>query len=111
MIAPPEVRLVDGKPHHLPARAREILQHYLANPQAADDLEGIAHWRLLDDFVQRRVEETSAALEWLVNQGVLTRTASPLTPPVYRLNREAITEAERLLDDADSEPRRDRERG
>jgi hypothetical protein len=97
---------VDARDRHLPARAREILQHYLANPQTADSLEGIAEWRLLDDFVQRRVEETRNALEWLVEQGFLMRTAGRVAPPVYRLNQHTITEAARLIHDPESPPRR-----
>jgi hypothetical protein len=89
---------VDARDPRLPARAREILQHYLANPQTADSLEGIAEWRLLDDFVQRRLEETRRALEWLVEQGFLTRTMTRAAPPVYRLNERTVTDAERLIE-------------
>jgi hypothetical protein len=94
----PEVLLVDAKDRPLPARAREILLHYLANPQTADDLEGIAEWRLLDDFVQRRVDETNEALEWLVAQGFLTKTVGPAAPPVYRLNPRTAHAAEHLIE-------------
>ena len=41
----------------------EILSYFLRNPLAADTLEGVARWRLLDEVVYRKVEETRAALE------------------------------------------------
>jgi hypothetical protein len=97
--------LVDASDRSLPARAREILQHYLENPQTADNLEGIAEWRLLDDFVQRRVADTNAALEWLVKQGFLTKTVGPASPPVYRLNPATIAEAEHLIEESESPAR------
>jgi hypothetical protein len=93
---------VDPRDRSLRRRAREILQHYLKNPQAADDLEGIAQWRLLEDFVHRRVSETSEALEWLVNQGFLTKTVGPAAPSVYRLNPEKVAAAEHLLEESES---------
>ena len=90
---------MDARDRPPPARAREILEHYLANPTTADTLEGIAEWRLLDDFVQRRIDETRNALEWLVEQGFLTRIVNRAAPPVYRLN-ETAGDAERAVDDA-----------
>ena len=96
--------MVDASDRHLPSRAREILQHYLENPLTADSAEGISEWRLLDDYVQRRVEETRHALEWLVDRGLLVRTVSRATPPVYRLNRGTVAEAERLIHDLEPPP-------
>lgn len=103
--------LVDAKDRQVPARAREILLHYLANPQTADNLEGIAEWRLLEDFVRRRVEETNEALEWLVRQGFLTKTVGPAAPPVYRLNPTKVNEAEHLIEDSQSPRRGERNEG
>jgi hypothetical protein len=82
------------------ARAREILEHYLTNPETADSLEGIAEWRLLEDFVQRRVEETDEALRWLVSRGALQRIeSSGAAPPLYRLNVETAKDVEQLLEE------------
>ena len=39
--------------------AKEILSYFLRNPQAADNLEGVARWRLLEQTVHRSVEETA----------------------------------------------------
>src|SRR4051812_23574293 len=64
-----------------PCRTREILEHYLANPETADSLEGIAEWRLLEEFVGRRVRDTQAAVNWLVACGYLDRRAPMASPP------------------------------
>ena len=92
-------------PSRPPKRAREILKHYLANPQTADSLEGIARWRLLEDIIQRRVVETENAIEWLVDHGYLDCSAGRrAAPPMYRLNQARRSDAERVVAD----PRRTR---
>jgi hypothetical protein len=83
-----------------PDHVVEILQYYVNNPDAIDTLEGIASWRLLEDFVRRRVEETGEALRWLVEQGLLESIGgAPGVPPLYRLSPRADRrrEAERLV--------------
>jgi hypothetical protein len=84
-------------PKQQPVRAKEVLDHFFRNPQAADTLEGVARWRLLRDRVHRGVEETAEALEWLVAEGFLNETPTTYSKPVYSLNPKAIAEAERLL--------------
>jgi hypothetical protein len=71
------------------AAAMEIWNHFLRNPQAADSLEGIARWRLLDEVVYRSVQETEAALGWLVERGYLIESSTPGIKPIYRLNPDA----------------------
>lgn len=77
--------------------AEDILRYFLRNPQAADNLEGIARWRLLAEAIHRSVEETSMVLEWLVSQGVLLKLAPAGSEPVFCLNQEKQGEAEALL--------------
>jgi hypothetical protein len=88
---------VDKRDTLPPRRAKEILDHYLANPQVADTFEGIAEWRLLEELVQRRVEETEAALRWLVSNGYLEKSTGAAAPPLYRLNPSRRPEAEQLM--------------
>jgi hypothetical protein len=88
-----------------PVRAREILKHYVDHPASADSLEGIAEWLLLEEVVQRRVEETRQALQWLVKHEYLQRTADTIAaPPLYRLNADKLDEAERLLQVSEPAP-------
>jgi hypothetical protein len=100
LLSPPptQVMPVNDTEAPPPVRAREILRHYVEHPASADSLEGIAEWLLLEEVVQRRVEETRQALRWLVAQGFLERTTEAVaTPPLYRLNADKLADAERLL--------------
>jgi hypothetical protein len=77
--------------------AEDVLSYFLRNPQAADNLEGIARWRLLSEAIHRTVEQTSQVLEWLVSQGVLLKVTAGSSEPVYCLNRGRQADAEALL--------------
>lgn len=77
--------------------AEDVLAYFLRNPQAADNLEGVARWRLLSEAVHRSVEETRDALEWLVSRGILLKLIPAGREAVFCLNREKKTEAETLL--------------
>ena len=82
----------------LPNRAREILRHYLENPHTADTVEGIAGWRLIEDIVQAHVRQVDEALDWLVEQGYLAKSAARRSsPPVYTLNGDRRADAEQLV--------------
>jgi len=72
--------------------ARDILSYFLDNPQAADDLEGVARWRLLRQTIHRDVAETSQALDWLVQRGLLTRV-STTGSAIFHLRAEQRAEA------------------
>ncbi len=78
--------------------AKQILSYYLRNPSAADSLEGIAQWRLLEEAIHRNVVETEGALQWLVNEQYLIETAQAHSGKLYRLNPEKLREANSLLD-------------
>jgi hypothetical protein len=51
------------------AIVEQVLSYFVRNPRAADTLEGVARWRLLQDQVSRTCQETEVALQWLVDQG------------------------------------------
>jgi hypothetical protein len=78
--------------------AREIIQYFLRNRFAADDLEGIVRWRLRTERIDENVEATLRALELLVAKGFLqTPTPSTAAGPVFSLNPQKVDEAERFL--------------
>jgi hypothetical protein len=77
--------------------AREILRYFVRNPQATDSLEGVARWRLMDELIRRKLDETAAALEWLVAQGYLRSSISPGGTATFRLNAERVEESRRFL--------------
>lgn len=65
----------------------EVLDYFLRNPGAADDVIGIARWRLLEERVHHGVAESRVALRRLVERGFLVaerrgaRTIFRLNPP------------------------------
>jgi len=89
--------LSDPAGRAVPANAKEVLGYFLRNPQAADNLEGVARWRLLEGTSQRNVEEINQALGWLVEQGFLVEEPVTGSGAIFFLNREKATDATRLL--------------
>ncbi len=75
----------------------EILSYFLRKPQAVDDVEGIARWRLLDEAVNRNLNEVAEALQWLVAEGFLMRESPHVGPPVFCLNPHNAAAARSLL--------------
>jgi hypothetical protein len=77
--------------------AKEILSYFLRNPHAADSLEGVARWRLMEERVHRQLENTDQALNWLVRRGFLVKVSSEWTESVYQLNDVNRSIAERFV--------------
>jgi hypothetical protein len=77
--------------------AKDILKYFLRHPAAADDLEGIARWRLLDEKVHQSLQETNQALEWLVEKGLLVAESHPVSGTLFRLNNQKRGEIENFL--------------
>jgi len=76
----------------------QILEYFVRNRQAADTLEGIARWRLLQQEVRRNVQQTEQALGWLVQQGLIEELRpSGYQTTVFRLNPARQEEAARFL--------------
>lgn len=81
----------------MPAPIRQILSYFVRNPGAADSLEGIARWRLLEESIHRSVEETERALRWLTKEGYLVTIARSGTNRLFQLNAARQSDAELLL--------------
>jgi hypothetical protein len=75
---------------------QEILEYFVRHPEAADTLDGVARWRLLDEAIHRSVEETEAALLSLVAQGLLCETRHPGGAAIFSLDRRASSRARTL---------------
>ena len=69
----------------------------MRNPHAADTLEGIARWRLLEGVVDHMVEDTRQAIEWLIARGFLEVRSTAHSPPIYSLNHETAAQVRALL--------------
>ena len=81
-----------------PGVVRQILGYFVQNRKAADTLEGIARWRLLQEEVRRSAQQTEKALGWLVDRGLIEKvmpTGSAV--PVFRLNAERRADVVRFL--------------
>jgi hypothetical protein len=65
---------------------KQVLGYFVRNPQAADNLEGVARWRLLEVQIQNSLVQTEAAVEWLVAQGFLLEFGSRGSGRLFRLN-------------------------
>ena len=84
--------------------AREILRYFLRNPKAADSLEGITRWRLLDERIHRKLQETEEALASLMDRGLLIAEEYPgLSGRVFRLDTTMLKEAEEFLEQPEKE--------
>jgi hypothetical protein len=91
-----------SSPKDQPQLARDILSYFVRNPQAADTLEGVARWRLLEEAVYRSVEDTSRALSWLVSQGFLVEISVAGPNRLFSLDPEKRTSAEAWLNMSES---------
>lgn len=77
---------------------KQIMSYFLRNPTATDSLEGIAHWRLLEEAIHRNVFATEEALQWLVKEGYLLEIDRPRSRRLFRLNPARQKDAESLVD-------------
>jgi Fe2+ or Zn2+ uptake regulation protein len=58
------------------AIAQEISAYLKAHPEAADSLEGVARWWLARQHYEQAINKVKKALEYLVAEGVVTRTST-----------------------------------
>lgn len=79
--------------------AKQILSYFLRNPNGSDSLMELARWRLMQERIRITVEETQAALNWLVAEGYLEQEPRVGTESLFHLNPERIRDAESLLKD------------
>ncbi len=78
--------------------ARQILAYFLRHPEGADDLKGVATWRLLDQMIHQTLGETRDAIEWLVSEGYLVSDSTTGSERIFRLNKEKREEAEHFIE-------------
>jgi hypothetical protein len=88
-----------------PRLAKDILSYYVKHPMAADTCEGLARWRLLEEYVEQTTRETEKALEWLVAHGFLSATTGPGNRRVFVLNADRRQDAETFVEDPKEEDR------
>lgn len=79
------------------AVAKQILSYFLRNPEGSESLTELARWRLMEERVRLSVENTQAALDWLVAKGYVQQEARVGTESLFRLNPARQRDAESLL--------------
>ena len=84
------------------AIVRQILSYFVRNPQATDSLEGIARWRLLEEQIHQSLQQTDAALKWLLSKGYLQEIRPVGSVPLYRLDAKRQAEAAQFLSGEDA---------
>jgi hypothetical protein len=84
---------------------KQILNYFLRNSKAADTLEGIARWRLLEEQVHRSFQQTESALTWLVQQGFLEEVETVGSSRIFRLAPQNQENAARFLSGEKSGPK------
>lgn len=77
--------------------ARDILNYLLHHPAAADTLEGIARWRILEEIAKRSLASTEDAMRWLIAKGFLCEEKIAGGKTIYRLDAGRRKEAELLV--------------
>jgi hypothetical protein len=82
----------------------QILSYFVCNPNAADSLEGVARWRLLEECAHRNFQQTTAALNWLVSRGFLEEVRITGSSRIFRLDPAKREEAVRFLAKRGDEP-------
>jgi hypothetical protein len=92
-------RVATDGPHNIVSRqienvAREIMSYFLNSSEATDTLEGIARWRLMQQRIDRTVDQTFSALRLLVDRGLIEEVRSGTGPVLFRLNASRRAEAE-----------------
>jgi hypothetical protein len=73
------------------------MEYFLRNPKAADDLYGIASYRLPEQVIYQHVTEVSEALDWLVSVGWLNKMTSANRSPIFSLNAASRPEVEKFV--------------
>ena len=76
---------------------KDILGYFLRNPQAADSVEGVARWRVMEEQVHRSLEQTQSALAWLLSEGYLEEVDTAGTGRIVRLNPDRQAVAVRFM--------------
>lgn len=77
--------------------ACEILQYFVRSPHAADTVQGIARWRLLDEAIYRNLDQVTKAISWLVTQGMLVRVPTNSSECLFHLNEQFAGETKKFL--------------
>lgn len=81
--------------------ALKILHYLVENPQAADTVEGILQWWLLERTIIEEQEAVESALDRLVELNLIIEMQAADGRRHYHLNAEQIEMAQKLIREAE----------
>ncbi|ETX06233.1 hypothetical protein [Candidatus Entotheonella palauensis] len=81
--------------------ARGIMRYLEQRPNAADTLDGIAPWWLRQPEDAYRQADVERAVNWLLEQELLSKTDRPGIPAYYRRNSRKSDEIASFLRDSE----------
>jgi hypothetical protein len=87
--------------HGVPVRTKEVLEHFLQNPNLMQDLEDVARWRLPYSLADLTFDQVRRALLWLVEEKFLVEETGMGSAPRFRLNEDREPDAWQFIADPD----------
>lgn len=66
--------------------AAEIMMYLQQRPMASDTLDGIAHWWLVQQEIEKNIGQVEQALEQLTVEGKVSRKMNTGSKVIYSLN-------------------------
>ena len=83
--------------------AREILAYLAQNPDAQDTLPGIVEWWLLDQGIRIRTAEVTAAIDQLVNDGLVLARTRKDSQTHYQINRRKQSQVLAMIEEGSTD--------
>ena len=66
--------------------AAEIMTYLQQRPMASDSLDGITHWWLVQQAIEKNIDLVEQALEELANEGKVSKQVNTNSDAIYSLN-------------------------
>ena len=64
----------------------EIMMYLQQRPMASDTLDGIAHWWLVQQEIEKNIDQVKQALEQLTDEGKISAKMNANSNVIYSLN-------------------------
>jgi hypothetical protein len=66
--------------------AVEIMTYLQQRPMASDSLDGITHWWLVQQAIEKNIDLVEQALEQLSKEGIISKQVNTSSDAIYSLN-------------------------
>ena len=75
-----------GEEDDVESVAAEIMRYLQERPMASDSLDGITHWWLVQQAIEKNISLVEQALEELAKEGKISKQVSTNSDAIYSLN-------------------------